>query len=142
MSVEPSAGREWNHELAAIGLFAAPDCSRNNGMNVASEPSVGRNCGIGTIRLPRLHRWRLASNSRGRKALSTGTSNRCSECPTAVANKPRISLQSDERAFAIASKDMAPMAVNGNRLCTARNHPVAARFWKHHLAKSAIGWVE
>ena len=25
---------------------------------------------------------------------------------------------------------------------SARNHPMAARVWKHHLAKTAIGWVE
>ena len=34
------------------------------------------------------------------------------------------------------------MAGNNNRFCTVGNRPMAARFWKHQLAKTAIGWVE
>jgi hypothetical protein len=34
------------------------------------------------------------------------------------------------------------MAEINNRFCTAWNHPLAAHFWKHQLAKMAIGWVE
>ena len=44
--------------------------------------------------------------------------------------------------LAIAIKQLSAMAGNSNRFCTLRNHPMAAYFWKHHLAKTAIGWVE
>ena len=40
-------------------------------MNIALEPSIGRNCEIGTIRWPR---WHQPSNSRQRIALSICTS--------------------------------------------------------------------
>jgi hypothetical protein len=43
---------------------------------------------------------------------------------------------------AIAIKQLSTVAGNSNRFCTVRNHPMAAHFWKHHLAKTAIGWVE
>ncbi len=112
-------------------------------MNVALEPSIGRNYEIGTIRWPR---FQQPSNSRLRIALSICTTVRATGNPMPVARnlgftggptrEPLIDL------LVIAVRRLASMALNANRFCTARNHPLAARFWKHHLAKTASGWVE
>ena len=45
-------------------------------------------------------------------------------------------------ALTIGIKELRLMAGNNNRFRTVRNHPMAVRFWKHQLAKTAIGWVE
>jgi hypothetical protein len=44
--------------------------------------------------------------------------------------------------LAIAIKQLWANGRHSNRFCTVWNHPMAAHFWKHHLAKTAIGWVE
>ena len=53
LSVEPSVGREWNHELAG---FRHPETGRSPSAERSGstlEPSHGRDCGIGSIQWPR-----------------------------------------------------------------------------------------
>ena len=48
----------------------------------------------------------------------------------------------ERRTLANAIKQLTANGGNNNRFCTVWNHPMAAPFWKHQLAKTAIGWVE
>lgn len=140
MSVYPSVGRDWNHELAAFRRpavlaepFGGPSWS-------ALEPSDGRDCKFGSIRWPRQQKV-IATATCGREELSTGASRRALRDQDAFA---RLALRGDLRrvALAIAIMQLAANDGNNNRFCTVWNHPMAAHFWKHQLAKTAIGWVE
>src|SRR5260370_1086974 len=59
LSVEPSGGRDWNHELAVVHCLKREVDQGIYRMNVGLEPSIGRNYETGIIRWPRLHRKRF-----------------------------------------------------------------------------------
>jgi hypothetical protein len=53
LSLYPSIGRDWKHELAGFWQPArSKDGSAEPPWSIL-EPSVGRDCGIGSIRWPR-----------------------------------------------------------------------------------------
>jgi hypothetical protein len=142
VSVYPSVGRDWNHELAAFRYKSVPAKRFGRPSGSALEPSDGRDCKFGSIRWPRpqkviatatyieqrVNDWRKpARGSEGQKP-----SREASDCTAIFAGS----------ALAIAIKQLTANDGNNNRFCTVWNHPMAAHFWKHKLAKTAIGWVE
>ena len=141
MSVYPSVGRDWNHELAAFRRSAAP-AKPFGGLpsplwnhlvaeTASLEASVGReHRKLLRLQLTVAHRvinWHEPAGLLGQK-----TSRETSDCTAICAGS----------ALVIAIKQLASNGGNKNRFCTVRNHPMAAHFWKHQLAKTAIGWVE
>jgi|GraSoi2013_115cm_1033766.scaffolds.fasta_scaffold90401_1 hypothetical protein len=56
LSVEPSGGRDWNHELAVVHCLKREVDQGIYRMHVGLESSIGRNYEIGIIRWPRRHR--------------------------------------------------------------------------------------
>ena len=139
----------FTHPLAAIGTMSWPEFRLQRRANAVlpntpsplwnhplaetaeSEASVGRD-------RRKLFRLQLAVTNRvmnwrnGLGAEGIGRSREASNCRD-------IRVGS---ALTIGIKEVRLMAGNNNRFRTVSNHPMAARFWKHQLAKTAIGWVE
>jgi hypothetical protein len=138
LSVEPSVGRGWNHEVAAfrcpaasaepIGGFRGPVWNHLMAETANLEASVGRD-------RRKLFGLQLAVAHR----LINGHD------PSRFGGQKKTGLH---ELFAYGAPEPLPsnswrlMGGNNNRVGAARNHPMATQVWTHHLAKAAIEWVE
>lgn len=142
MSVYPSVGRDWKHELAAFRCRMAQRCPlaglpgpRWNHLmaeTASLEASIGRDRG----KLLRLQLTACSELWTGNAPTSLRVKERSRESPDCTT----ICVRSD---LAIAIKQLAIMAVKSMRFCTVRNQPMAASLWSITWPKRpSDGWSD
>jgi hypothetical protein len=115
-------------------------------MSAGLIPSIGSTYELATIRRPRLRRKRFQLQPMAPSNVISRHEPPSARIAYAGCDEPRISRSPDDGLLslirAISTRYFASMARNRNSFRAPRNHPMAARVWKHHLAKTAIGSVE